>query len=94
MFSQNQIDTVRNLLIETKILPAEFQITKVSLNKFSNILQQTKHCNKALINLQYANHSKLPYPYPFLAKNRKSRWSNGSSMQNFLRKLNELPIAI
>ena len=32
-------DTARDLLLETKILPAEVQTTRVSLNRFFNILQ-------------------------------------------------------
>ena len=38
--------TARDLLLETKILSAEPQITRVSLYRFFNILQQTKNCSK------------------------------------------------
>ena len=46
-------DTARDLLLETKILPAELQITRVSLNRFFNILQQTRNrSNKHFIFLE------------------------------------------
>ena len=32
---KTKYDTARDLLLETKILPAELQITRVSLNRFS-----------------------------------------------------------
>ena len=34
-FMKTKYDTARDLLLETKILPAELQITRVSLNRFS-----------------------------------------------------------
>ena len=40
---KTKYDTARDLLLETKILPAELQITRVSLNRFFNILQQTRN---------------------------------------------------
>ena len=42
-FMKTKYDTARDLLLETKILPAELQITRVSLNRFFNILQQTRN---------------------------------------------------
>ena len=36
-------DTARDLLLETKILSAELQIKRVSLNRFFNILQKTRN---------------------------------------------------
>ena len=40
---KTKYDTARDLLLETKILPAELQITRVSFNRFFNILQQTRN---------------------------------------------------
>ena len=40
---KTKYDTARDLLLETEILPAELQITRVSLNRFFNILQQTRN---------------------------------------------------
>ena len=43
---KTKYDTARDLLSETKTLPAELQITRVSLNRFFNILQQTINRSK------------------------------------------------
>ena len=88
--------SVRDLLLETKILPTELQITRVLLNRFFNILQQTRNrsnkrfrfsenvptfANKRIHNL-------------FIEQKCKSKWSNGSIVRNFIRKWNTLPITI
>ena len=36
-------DTARDPLLETKVLPAQLEVTGVSLNRFFNILQQTRN---------------------------------------------------
>ena len=95
-FMKTKYDTARDLLLETKILPAELQITRVSLNRFFNILQQTRNRpNKhfrflenvpIIVNKRTQN--------LFLEQKCKSKWSNGSIVRNFIRKWNTLPITI
>ena len=95
-FMKTKYDTARDLLLETKILPAELQITRVSLNRFFNILQQTRNrSNKhfrflenvpIIVNKQTHN--------LFLEQKCKSKCSNGSVVRNFIRKWNTLPITI
>ena len=65
----------------------------MSLNVFFNILQQTKnHSNKhfrilpIIVNKRTHN--------LFSEQKCKSKWSNGSTVRNFIRKWNTLPIAI
>ena len=88
--------TARDLYLETKVLPAELQRTRVLLNRFFNILQQTKNrSNKQfrfiekvpiIANKQTHNH--------FLEQKCKSKCSNGSIVRDFIRKWNTLPITI
>ena len=90
---KTKYDSARDLLLETKMLPAELQITRVSLNRFLNILQRTRNCcNK---------HFRFIENVPIIANKRtnnlleqkcKSKWSNGSIVRNFIRKWNTLPI--
>ena len=95
-FMKTKYDTVRDLLLDTKILPAELQITRMSLYRFFNILQQTRnHSNR---------HFRFLENVPFIANKRthnlfleqkcKSKWSNGSTVRNFIRKWNTLIITI
>ena len=42
-FMKTKYDTASDLLLENKILPAELKITRVSLNRFFNLLQQTNN---------------------------------------------------
>ena len=95
-FMKTKYDTARDLLLETKILPAELQITRVSLNRVFIILQQTRNrSNKhfrfleivpIIVNKRTHN--------LFLEQKCKSKWSNGSIVRNFVRKWNTLPITI
>ena len=95
-FMKTKYDTARDLLLETKILPAELQITRVSLNRFFNILQQTRNRSKKhfrflenvpiIVNKRTHN--------LFLEQKCKSKWSNGSIVRNVIRKWNTLPITI
>ena len=95
-FMKTKYDTARDLLLETKILPAELQITRVSLNRFFNILQQTKYRSN--------KHFRFLENVPIIANKRthnlfleqkcKSKWNNGSIVRNFIRKWNTLPITI
>ena len=80
----------------TKILPAELQKTRVSLNRFYNILQQTRNRSN--------NYFRFLVNVPIIANNRthnllleqrcKSKWSNGSIVRNCIGKWNTLPITI
>ena len=79
---KTKYDTARDLLLETKILPAELEITRVSLNRFFNILQQTR------------NRSNKHFRFLENVQKCKSKWSNGSIVRNFIRKWNKLPITI
>ena len=40
---KTKYDTARDLLLETEILPAELQLTRMSLNMFFIIVQQTRN---------------------------------------------------
>ena len=82
-------DTARDLLLE-------LQITRVSVNSFFKILQQTRNrTNK---------HFRFLENVPIIANKRthklfleqkcKSKGSNGSIVRNFIRKWNTLPITI
>ena len=93
---KTKYDTARDLLLETEILPAELQITWVSLKRFVNIIQQRRNrSNKRFRFLEnvpiIAN--KRTHNI-FLEQKCKSRWSNGSIVRNFIRKWNTLPITI
>ena len=95
-FTKIKYDTAKDLLLETKILPAELQIIWVSLNRFFNILQQTRNrSNKHLKFLEIvpiiANERTNSL---FLEQKCKSKLSNGSIVGNFIRNWNKLPIAI
>ena len=95
-FMKTKYDTARDLLLETKILPAELQITRVSLNRFFNILQQTR--NRSNKHLRFLENvpiivNKRTHNL-FLEQKCKSKWSNGSIVRNFIRKWNTLPITI
>ena len=95
-FMKTKYDTARDLLLETKILPAELQMTRVSLNSFFNILQQTRNRSN--------KHFRILENVPIIVNKRthnlfleqkcKSKWSNGSIVRNFIRKWNTLPITI
>ena len=62
-FMKTKYDTARDLLLETKILPTELQITRVSLNRFFNILQQTRNRPKTFqIFRKRANYCKQTNP--------------------------------
>ena len=95
-FMKTKYDTVRDLLLETKILPAELQITRVSLNRFFNILQQTR--NRSNKHFRFLENvpiivNKRTHNL-FLEQKCKSKWSNCSIVRNFFRKWNTLPITI
>ena len=95
-FMKTKYDTARDLLLETKILPAELQITRVSLNRFFNILQQTR--NRSNKHFRFLENvpiivNKRTHNL-FLEQKYKSKWSNGSIVRNFIRKWNTLPITI
>ena len=95
-FMKTKYDTARDLLLETKILPAELQITRVSLNRFFNILQQTR--NRSNKHFRFLENvpiivNKRTHNL-FLEQKCKSKWSNGSIVRYFIRKWNTLPITI
>ena len=95
-FMKIKYDTARDLLLETIILPAELQIIRVSLNRFFNILQQTRNRSnkhfRFLENVPIIAHKRTHNL--FLEKKFKSKWSNISIVRNFIRKWNTLPITI
>ena len=88
--------TASDQLLETKILPAQLQITRVSLNRFFNILQQRRSCSKkhfrSLENMPTIANKRTHNL--FLEQKCKSNWSNGSIVRNFIRKWNTLLITI
>ena len=95
-YMKTKHDAARNLLLETKILPAELQITRVSLNRFLNILQQTRNrSNKHFRFLENVTiiANKRTHSL-FLEQKCLSKWSNGSIVRNFIPKRNTLPITI
>ena len=84
-FLKTKYDTARDLLLENKVVPAELQITRVSLNLFLNILQQTRNrSNKHFRFLEdvpiIAN--KRTHNL-FLEQKRKSKWSSVSIVRYF-----------
>ena len=93
---KTKYETARDLLLEIKILPAELQITRVSLNRFFNILQQTRNRSN--------KHFRFLENVPIIANKRthnlfleqkcKSNWTTDSIVRNFIRKWNTLPITI
>ena len=96
-FMKTKYDTARDLLLETKILPAELQRTRVSLNRFFNILQQMRNRSN--------KHFRFLVNVPIIANKRihnllleqkcKSKCkSNGSIVRILIRKWNTLPITI
>ena len=93
---KTKYSTARDLLLETKILPAELQITRVSLNRFFNILQQTK--NRSNKHIRFLENvpviANKRTPNLFLEQKCKSKWSNGSIVCKFIRKWNTIPITI
>ena len=90
---KTKYDTARDLHRETKILPAELQITRVSLNRFFNILQQTRNRSNKHFRLRVPIIANKRTHALFLEHKCKSKWSNGSIVRNFNRKWNTLPIA-
>ena len=85
---RTKYDSARDLLLETKILPSELQITRVSLNRFFKILQQTRnHSSKHFRFLENVPNiaNKRTHNF-FLEQKCKSKWSNGSIVRNFIRK--------
>ena len=91
---KTKYDTARDLLLETEILPAELQITRVSLNRSFNFLQQTRNRSnkhfRVLENVPIIANKRTHNL--FLEQNCKSKWSNGSVVPNFFRKRNAVPI--
>ena len=84
---KTKYDTDRDLLLQTKILPTELQITRASLNRFFNIPQQTRNCSK--------KHFRFLENVPIIANKRthnllerkcKSNWSDGAIVRKFIRK--------
>ena len=85
---KTKYDTARDLLLETKILPAQLQIPRVSLNRFFNILQQTR--NRSYKHFRFLENvpiiANIRTHNLFLEQKCKPKWSNGSIVPNFIRK--------
>ena len=93
---KTEYDTARDLLLETKILPAELQITRVPLNRFFKIVQQTRsRSNKYfrfLKNVPIIANKRTHIL--FLERKCNSKWSNGSIVCNSIQKWNTIPFTI
>ena len=86
---KTKYDTARDLLLE-------LQITRVSLNRFFKILQQTRNrSNKHFRILENVTivANKRTHKL-FLEQKCKSKGNNGTIVSNFIRKWNTLPITI
>ena len=94
-FMKTKYDTAEYLLLETKILPAQLQITRVSLNRFFNFLQTRNRSNKHFRFLENVpNNANKRTHNLFLVQKGNSEWSNSSIVGSFIRKRNTLPITI
>ena len=88
---KTKYETAKDLLPETNILPAELQITRVSLNRFFNVLQQKNRSIKHFRFLENVPIFAIKRTHDFfLEQKSKSKWSNGSIVRNFIRKWNTL----
>ena len=88
--------TTHKLLLENKILPAELQIAKTSLNRLFDIVQQTNIQDQKKfrvigdVEIKVNNRT-----YDFsITRKCKSKWSQNSIIRNFVRKWNKLPRAL
>ena len=93
---KTKYDIARDLLLETKILPGELQITRLSLSRFFKILQKAR--NRSNKHFRFLENvpiivNKRTHNF-FLEQKCKSKWSTGSNVRNFIRKWNTRPITI
>ena len=94
-FFRTKYDSAHKLLLENKILPAELQIAKTSLNRLFHIDQQTNIQDQKKfrvigdVEINVNNRT-----YDFSITNCKSKWSHNSIIRNFFRKWNKLPRAL
>ena len=91
-FFRTKYDSAHELLLENKILPAEIQIAKTSLNRLFDIVQQTNIQDQRKfriirdVDIKVNNRT-----YDFsLTKKCKSKLSQNSIIRNFVRKWNKL----
>ena len=94
LFFRTKYDSA-HILLEKKILPAELQIAKTSLNILFDIVLQT--------NIQYQKRFRIigeveirviNRTYDFSLTKCKSKWSQNSIIRNFVRKWKKLPRAL
>ena len=95
-FFRTKYDNAHILLLENKILPAELQIAKTSLNRLFDIVQQTNIQDPKKfriigdVEIQVNNRT-----YDFsLTRNCKSNWSQNSIIRIFFWKWNKFPRAL
>ena len=89
-------DSAHKLLLENKILPAELQIAKTSLNRLFDIVQQTNKQDqkkfRVIGDVEIKVNNRI-YAFSITTK-CKSKWSQNSIIRNFVRKWNKLPRAL
>ena len=95
-FFRTKYDSAHILLLENKMLPAEIQIAKTSLNRLFDIVQQTNIQDQRKFRIIGDVEIKVNnYTNNFsLTKKCNSKWSQNSIMRNFVRKWNKLPRAL
>ena len=95
-FFRTKYDSAHKLLLENKILPAELQIAKTSLNRLFDIVQQTNIQDQKKfrvigdVDIKVNNRT---YDF-FITTKCKSKWSQNSIIRNIVRKWNKLPKAL
>ena len=95
LFFEQNMTVLINYYLKKKILPAELQIAKTSLNILFDIVLQT--------NIQYQKRFRIIGEVEIRVNNRtydfsltkcKSKWSQSSIIRNFVRKRKKLPRAL
>ena len=95
-YFRTKYDTAHTLLLENKILPAELQKAKTSLNRFFDIVQQTNIQDQKefrVIGDVEIKVNNRTYDF-FITTKCQSKWSQNSIIRNFVRKWNKLPRAL
>ena len=84
------------LLLENKILPAEIQIAKTSINRLFDTVQQTHIQDQRKFRIIRDVEIKVNNRTNdfSLTKKCKSKWSQNSIIRNLVRKWNKLPRAL
>ena len=97
---RKKFDSVRDLLLKDKILPAELFIKNVCLLKFFDLLSRYKESSRETKNFSFRifeayGLTKNSRTVQFFPNNKcHSKWSDRSLIRNFSRKWNNLPIEI